>query len=287
MNTPFVVLDTETASAAGAPHLIEVGAVRVESGEVVDHFQALCCPEVPIEPEATEVHGITDADVMRAAPTAEVLAEFAAWLGDDWLAAHDAPKDARVLGFEFARARIEPPAAPFLCTLRLGRKLIPEALDYRLETLCDTLGLEDGPRHRALADAAWCHQVLEACIDRLAASDRAENPDPRAELQDGEEITLERLLALTGGVPTTIAGHAPAPPGKMKSRWRPLVDACGQGEALRMLYGSETQAPVELSVTPRLLYQSNKKGYLEAECASSGTLKTYRLDRIQKVLQRT
>jgi DNA polymerase-3 subunit epsilon len=269
VNRPLVVLDTETANTRGAPHLLELGALRVVDGEVVDQFEALCAPAIPIEPAATEVHGIEDRDIVRAAPAARVLADFIGWLGDDWLVAHDAPRDARVLGFELARCGLEAPGQPWLCTLRLSRKLLPEAADHKLDTLRELLELEDGPRHRALPDAAWCHQVLEACAERAAGSGDA---------------TPERLLALTGGAPITIAGHGPAP-ARMKPRWRPLEGARRDRRELTLLYGSEGQPPAELNVTPWLLYSVDKRGYLEAECTATGTLKTYRLDRIHRVLQ--
>jgi DNA polymerase III epsilon subunit family exonuclease len=271
MNRPIVVLDTETTAPRGAPHLLELGAVRVVEGEVVDRFDTLVRPQVPIDPEATEVHGIEGADVAAAPPTAEALADFVDWLGDDWMAAHDAPKDARVLAFELTRARLPLPTAPLLDTLRLARKLLPEAGDHRLETLSALLELETDVHHRALPDAVTTFKVLEACAERLADSAGA----PGA----------ERLLAEAGRVPTTIAGHAPEP-GRMKPRWRPLVSACGSGATLTLLYGSGDEPPVELPVVPQLLYSAQKKGYLEAECLNSGLVKTYRLDRIHKVLAR-
>ena len=109
MARPIVVLDTETTASRGAPHLLELAALRVVGGEVVDQFESLVRPEVPIEAESGALHGITDADVAGAPVAPEVLAAFLAWLGDDWMAAHDAPKDARVLGFELARARLGSP----------------------------------------------------------------------------------------------------------------------------------------------------------------------------------
>ncbi len=267
MNRPIVVLDTETASPRGAPHLIELGAVRAVDGEIVGRFESLVRPQVPIAPEAAEVHGLEDPDVADAAPADEVLARFLDWLGEDWMAAHDAPRDARVLAFELTRAGLPLPTAPMLDTLRLARKLIPEAPDHRLETLCDVLALEADAHHRALPDAVWAFKVLEACAERL----------------DGE-TTAERLLATAARVPVTIAGHAPEGPTRVKPSWRPLVGTCGDGHALTLLYGSGEEPPVELPVVPRLLYTAQKKGYLEAECLSTGLLKTYRLDRIRRVL---
>jgi DNA polymerase-3 subunit epsilon len=271
MDRPIAVLDTETAASRGAPHLVELAALRVVEGEVVDRFESLVRPEVPIAPEAGAVHGIGERDVASAPPAHEVLPAFLEWLGDDWLAAHDARKDARVLAFELARARLGPPAAPWICTLRLSRRLFPEAADHRLETLCELLGLEDGPRHRALADAAWAHQVLLACAERVEAA-------------EGAEPGLERLLVLCGGAPITVGRCAPAAP-RLKPRWRSLSDACARRAPLVLVYGSGAEPPAELPVAPRLLFSAAEHGYLEAECLKSGTIKTYRLDRIQRVLE--
>ena len=94
----------------------------------------------------------------------------------------------------------------------------------------------------------------------------------------------ERLLALAGGTPTTIAGHGPSLP-RLKPRWRALSRACGSGQSLRLWYGSAEEPPVELAVAPQLLYSAGERGYLEAECLATGTIKTYRLDRIQRVLE--
>ena len=271
MEAPIVCLDCETATLRGAPHLLELGAVRVVEGEVQDSFSSLVRPEVEIDPEATSIHGISSEHVHGAPSAAEVLAEFTVWLGSDWMAAHNSAFDARVLGFEFRRARLDAPDAPVLDTLRLSRRFLPEAPDHKLDTLCAYLGLEDGDRHRALPDAVWCSQVLEACMDEMPAP-----------------VTPQALLALTGR-PVTIAEASPNGPGRMRQRWRPLEAACeGRGASEVLLtYGSEGEAPVELPVTPRLMYSARKKGYLEAECLMSGVLKTYRMDRIHKVRART
>jgi hypothetical protein len=50
-----------------------------------------------------------------------------------------------------------------------------------------------------------------------------------------------------------------------------------------LVYGEEG-APARLPVAPRLLFTLGERGYLEAECVRSGTLKTYRLDRVQRIV---
>ena len=53
---------------------------------------------------------------------------------------------------------------------------------------------------------------------------------------------------------------------------------------ITLLYGSKLEPPARLEVLPRFLFERRDKGYLEAECRRSGTLKTYRLDRVHRVL---
>lgn len=265
LDRSIVVVDTETATLSGAPHLLELGAVRVQDGEVVDQFESLVAPAVEIDAEATEIHGISADDVMRAPMAASVLKEFTEWVGDDWLCAHNAGFDARVLGFEHARTGAPVPASPFLCTLKLSRRHIPESPDHKLETLCQHLDLDEGDHHRALADSVWCWQVLEECVRRA------------------ETTSAMEMLAQCGS-PVTVPGFIPGP-ARMKPRLRPLSEAVRNGDEVTLLYGgSETGVPASLSVLPRLLYERHKKSYLEAECPRTGTLKTYLLERIQKVV---
>lgn len=267
MQAPLVVFDTETAALHGPPHLLELGAIRVVDGEVCDHFDSLVRPRVPVEEEARHVHGIEDEELFQAPPPEEVLPAFLEWLGDDWLCAHNAGFDARVLGFEFARLELEPPAAPVVDTLPLARRCVPEAPDHKLETLCRHLELETDTHHRALADAASCWQLLEHCLAQL----------------EPEQRTLTWLLARGPGAPVTLEGAVPRGPQRLPRKLRPLLGALEAQEMATLTYGSGAERPARLRVLPRLLFQMGRRDYLEAECVDSSQLKLYRLDRIQKV----
>ncbi|MEM8710936.1 MAG: exonuclease domain-containing protein [Planctomycetota bacterium] len=265
LDRPIVVVDTETATLSGAPHLLEIGALRVQDGEVIDQFESLVAPAVEIDPEATAIHGITETDVRSAPLAKDAVERFTAWAGDDWLCAHNAGFDARVFGFEHARTGASVPGSPFLCTLKLSRRHIPESPDHKLETLCQHLDFEDGKHHRALADAVWSWQVLEECAERADTNAATE------------------FLAQCG-TPVTIPGYVPGP-ARMKPRLRLLQEAVRNGEEVTLLYGgSDSGVPAPMDVMPRLLYERHKKSYLEAECLRTGLLKTYLLDRIQKVM---
>lgn len=267
MSPALIVIDTETATLLGAPHLLELGAVRVVDGEIQDQFDSLVCPEVEIEAGATEIHGIRQEDVRTAPLVGEVLARFREWAGEDNFAAHNARFDAGVLGFEFARLGMTPPPGVFIDTLTLARKHIPESHDHKLDTLTQHLDLEEGPHHRALSDAVYCWMVLAECIERLGGPD---------------QVGPHELLAQCGA-PLTIESAAPAAP-RTKTRLRPLEHATRDQTEVVLVYGEKQDTPAELPVAPRFLYQRHKTGYLEAVCQRSGTLKTYRLDRIYKVL---
>ena len=266
-DSSFVAFDTERATASGAPHLLEIGAVRVADGEVQEHFQRLVCPPVPIDDECTRVHGITDDDV-RAAETADaVVAAFFAWIGSERLIAHNARADAHVIGFECARHGLTPPPNRIIDTLALARKALPDAPDHQLATLVEHLGLETDDAHRALPDAVLCWQVFEACVERLGGPG---------------SLTEARLFDLAG-IPITLATSLPARPNRRPAHLRALEAARSSERSVVLTYGKKTEPPARLEVLPRLLFRQKDKSYLEGECARSGLLKTYRLDRIHRI----
>jgi len=268
MDRPLVILDTETANPRGAPHLLELGAIRVVEGEVVDTFESLVCPPIPIDPESHAVHGIGDDDVRNAPLAEDVVARFREWVGDDWMAAHGAGFDSRNLAFEYARAASSPPPGVWLDSLALAVKYIPEARDHKLATLTEVLELETEDRHRALSDAVTCWKVIEECIERAGSL---------------ETCQLTELLSSTKNKALTIAGSLPGD-ARLSPRHRALTQAAREGEQVRIVYGDGELAPVPLDVIPRFLFERHKKSYLEAECQQSGLLKTYLIERVQRVL---
>ena len=274
MDRPLVVLDTETATVQGAPHLLELGAVRVVDGELVDQFESLVRPEVPIDPQAEAIHGIRDDQVANAPTAAEVMLRFGEWAGEDWLAAHNAPFDARVLAYECSRSHVDPPPGPFLDSLRLSRRFLPDSPDHTLATLAQYLELEDRPLHRALSDAVYCWKVIEACL--AVASEQAAEDRPEA-------VGLSELLSLCGR-PVSVPGAQPPAP-RLPRRLRGIEAALRDEEPIQLLYGAGLEPPARLEVLPRFLFRWHDKGYLEAECQRSGTRKTYRLDRVQRIVR--
>ena len=165
MPAPIAVIDFETtgSSPGQGARATEVAIVLVEGGQVVAQFQSLMNAGVHIPPFITQLTGITNAMVADAPPAAEVMAQASRFVGDTPLVAHNAPFDRGFWQAELAHAGCDAPH-PFACTVRLARRLYPEAPNHQLGTLARFHQLPSAGRaHRALADA----QVTAALLLRI------------------------------------------------------------------------------------------------------------------------
>src|SRR3989449_5779857 len=161
LDTPlerYVTFDLETTDKdVDVCEVVEVGAVRVVGGEIVDRFHTLVKPYRPITPGATKVHGYTDAAVREAPSFAEVWPEFRAFIGDDVLIAHNGQHfDVPVLR-RLAAGRDGVDSLVFYDTLPLVRSLSRDS--STLEDLALRFGIDAGRAHHALDDAVTLARV--------------------------------------------------------------------------------------------------------------------------------
>ena len=163
----FVDLETTGTGAAGDA-ITEIGIVRVESDPEgsaepsVTEWSTLVNPGVPIPPEIQALTGITNA-MVRDAPTFDRIAdEVAARIAGGLFVAHNARFDYGFLKYAFARLE-RTFTARVLCTVRLSRRLFPEAPRHNLDSVIARHRLPVDGRHRALGDA----RVLWAFVQAL------------------------------------------------------------------------------------------------------------------------
>lgn len=150
-----VVLDFETTGLSPdyGDRAIEIGAVKLVDGVLVDRFQQLMNPGHRINSFIENYTGITNRMLEDAPPCEEVMAEFAGFIEDFNLVAHNASFDARFLSSEFDRVN-RTQEEPFACSMLISRRVYPDAPDHKLGTLVRYKRLpNDGTFHRALADA--------------------------------------------------------------------------------------------------------------------------------------
>jgi len=158
----FVVFDLETTGlSAERSRICELGAVRVRALELVDSFQSLVEPGVPLPDPVARLTGLREEQLRGAPRVSSVVRRFLAFAGDDLLVAHNARFDQRFLErqlvFMHGRRLSEPP----LCTAALARRLL-EGRRRRvgLASLAQFFGVPTTPCHRALPDAEATAEVL-------------------------------------------------------------------------------------------------------------------------------
>jgi DNA polymerase-3 subunit epsilon len=150
-----IVLDFETTGMSPdyGDRAIEVGAVKLEQGEIVDRFQRLMDPGMRVSGFIEDFTGITNAMLKKAPPCEEVMDEFAGFIGNSNLVAHNASFDRRFLDAECCRISRKY-TGEFACSMLAARRVYPGAPNHKLGTLVAYNHLpNDGTFHRALADA--------------------------------------------------------------------------------------------------------------------------------------
>jgi DNA polymerase-3 subunit epsilon len=168
----FVDLET-TGTRAGEDRITEVGIVRVDAdaggaAPRVHEWSTLVDPETPIPAVIQALTGITDA-MVRGAPTFSAIAtEVEERIADCVFVAHNARFDHGFLKHAFARIG-RPFSARPLCTVRLSRRLFPDAEGHGLDAVVARHGLAVTDRHRALGDARALWAFVEALYRELPA----------------------------------------------------------------------------------------------------------------------
>lgn len=171
----FVVFDVETTGPKTPPkspadRILELGAVRVSRGRVVDEFQTLLNPgpDNPIPNFISRLTGITDAMVRHAPAFADVAADWLSFAGTAVLVAHDAPFDVRFINHELSLVypgrRM---ANAHLCTFTLARRLFPDLGFYRLHALAQYFSVPLADHHRAASDARATAELFLRLIPLL------------------------------------------------------------------------------------------------------------------------
>ncbi len=167
LDETFVVFDIETTGFSPVTNrIIEIGAVKVKAGEIVERFSTFVNPEVPIPFEIEKLTGINDSMVMEAQTIETVLAEFLAFVGDAVLVAHNAGFD---VGFIQENAKRQGIATDFtyVDTVGTARTLLTGQAKYTLDAVAKTLGISLENHHRAVDDAECTAQIFVKLIAML------------------------------------------------------------------------------------------------------------------------
>ncbi len=156
----FVVFDLETTGFSPInSKIIEIGAVKICDGRIIDRFSTFVNPEIPIPLRIEKLTGINDKMVADSLSIKEVLPQFLDFCKDAALVAHNASFD-----YSFIKNKSEKLGINFSATLvdtvSLSRYLLPRLSRFRLDTVAKHLDIKLKNHHRAVDDAEATAEIF-------------------------------------------------------------------------------------------------------------------------------
>ena len=263
----FVAFDTETTGLSPhAERLVEVAAVRFDlvTG-AKEYFQTLVNPGKPIPWEASRIHGITDEMVFDAPPAEKILPIFFQFIDGAIPVAHNAGFDIGFLSLHGIRSGVNLPDMPVLDSCGFSRRICKELSSHRLEALVKEHNIGESTFHRALADAKSCMELFRILVGKSC----------------GINASWDELVAAHGRVLSFLDSSKPIE--KSPSKALDELFAALEGKRSVWIQYEGSYGPRE--VTPVLIYAKGAQQYMEATCHLDGMKKSFRLDRIKKIVK--
>ena len=260
----FVVFDIETTGFSPVNNrIIEIGAVKVEGGEITGRYSSFVNPDVPIPFEIEKLTGINDAMVVDAPEIDAVLPEFFAFCQDAVLVAHNANFDMGFIMENAGRLGLQREYT-YVDTVGIARVLLPHQSKHTLDAVAKTLGISLENHHRAVDDAEATAEIFikfipmlkELGADTLSRVNALgdSNPDIVKKLPSYHAIILAKndtgrvnLYRLVSESHLTYFSKRPRVPKSLLMKCREgliLGSACEAGELYRALLDEKSDAEI-------------------------------------------
>ena len=163
----YVVFDLETTGFSSVKDkIIEIGAVKVENGEITDKYSTFVNPKIPIPFRITQLTSITDEMVMESPEIETILPQFLKFVGDAVLVAHNASFDVSFIEENCRQQGIEPDFTS-VDTVGLARVLLPTLSKFKLNVVAKALNISQEHHHRAVDDARVTAEIYVKFIQML------------------------------------------------------------------------------------------------------------------------
>ena len=192
LNT-FIALDIETTGLNPAEsEIVEIGAVKVENGQITDRFQTYVKPRLGVPEETTRLTGITFKDVRKAPSISAAIEKLMSFVQDLPLMVHQGRFEARFLS--------ESTGLPFGGTLHsvrdLARAALPCLTDHHTDTLTAFFEVETNSPHKTLKDAEQLAGIYQGVITLLQETPLRLKQQMLQLLQGTNSTLLPILVAL-------------------------------------------------------------------------------------------
>jgi DNA polymerase III subunit alpha, Gram-positive type len=167
LDDSFVVFDIETTGFGPVKDkIIEIGAVKVVGGVIVDKFSTFINPEIPIPYEIEELTGIKDEMVMEYPTIDVILPQFLEFCDQCVLVAHNASFDVSFINKKSEELGIDIDFT-VIDTVGLARILLPDLSRYKLNIVAKALGISLENHHRAVDDAGATAEIFVKFVAML------------------------------------------------------------------------------------------------------------------------
>lgn len=167
LDDTYIVFDIETTGFSSIrDKIIEIGAVKVVNGEIVDKFSTFVNPERPIPFEITNLTSITDEMVMGSPSIDVILPQFLEFVGDGVLVAHNAGFDVGFIEQNCRNLGLNDRFV-YLDTVALARVLLPTLSKYKLNIVAKALNISLENHHRAVDDAQATAEIFVKFVEML------------------------------------------------------------------------------------------------------------------------
>ena len=248
----YIAFDLETTGLdARSDAVIEIGAVRMRNGEVVDRFSSFAWPGHPLSAKTVALTSITD-EMLKGAPNPEQAVDaFLDWAGDTPLVAHNAEFDT---GFvrSYCRRSGRPFDPMYIDTMLLAQYFCPKLNNHKLDTVANHLELPPFHHHRACDDAQVCGDILYRLLPLLEGRG----------VEDFSQVNALTATMKRGGRGRRGAYH--------------LIILARNQTGLRNLYKLISKSHLEhynrYPIMPKSLINENREGLILGSACESGEL---------------
>lgn len=167
----YVIFDVETTGLSAIyDKVIELSAVKMENGNVIDQFEEFIDPGFPLSETTINLTSITDDMVRGSMSEKEVFTKFREFYEDAIIVGHNVTFDIGFMNTGYLRHDMEEIKNPIIDTLTLARFLYPTLKGYRLNTLAKKFGVALEHHHRAIFDSETtghlCYLFLKDAEER-------------------------------------------------------------------------------------------------------------------------
>ena len=194
----YVVFDVETTGLSNQyDQIIELAAVKVKDGEIIDKFERFSNPHEKLSETIINLTHITDDMLVDAPEIEEVLTEFKEWVGDAIFVAHNASFDMGFIDTGYERLGFGPSTNGVIDTLELSRTINTEYGKHGLNFLAKKYGVELTQHHRAIYDTEATAYIFIKMVQQMKELGVTNHKDINKELSNEDAYKRARPTHVT------------------------------------------------------------------------------------------